>query len=103
MIGADERGRPTLQYAVILRKNVEHALPAGDRATRAALDEVESVANTEGVFRRLMLEPGDCIVLDNRRFLHARDGFEDEGDRRRLLLRYWIRTRDEGEIDALFG
>ena len=59
----------------------------------AALDEVEMIANDESIFSRVKLEPGDVLLLDNRRFLHARDGFEDDDQHRRLLLRYWIRTR----------
>jgi len=111
MIAHDELGRPTLQFAVILRKNVEHALQddamSVDKAfatdVRSALDEIEMVANDEGVFSRLLLGPGDLILLDNRRFLHARDGFEDDTTHQRLLLRYWLRTREPDAIEALFN
>ena len=69
---------------------------------RAALDDIERVANDENVFHRLMLQSGDLLVLDNRRYLHARDSFEDCEGQRRLLLRYWIRTRSREDINNLF-
>jgi gamma-butyrobetaine dioxygenase len=33
---------------------------------------------------RLRLEPGDTLTFDNRRVLHARDGFDPSTGRRRL-------------------
>ena len=123
LIREDERGRPTLQISGNLRRNVHYGLgvpppPLGGGDTSslktsamcpetanvdedseyvpavlAALDEVEMIANDESIFSRVKLEPGDVLLLDNRRFLHARDGFEDDDQHRRLLLRYWIRTR----------
>lgn len=45
-------------------------------------------------FRRAM-KPGDCVIFNNRRVLHARDGFDDkEGDR-------WLRGCYLGEDDVL--
>ena len=38
------------------------------------------------------LEPGELLVLNNYRVLHARDDYEDwpERDKRRKLLRLWL-------------
>ena len=69
---------------------------------RAALDDIEKVANTDDVFQRVTLKPGDILVLDNRRYLHARDSFEDCAQQRRLLLRFWIRVRSKESIKHLF-
>lgn len=78
LVGADARGRVTLEYAVILRKNVEHAGAAPPGSPLAsALDEVVAVANDESTFFRIKLAPGEGFIVDNRRWLHARDAFDD--------------------------
>lgn len=76
LLSFDAKGRRTLAYAVILRKNVEHA--GASPQVMAALDELETVANSEDTFWRVRLAPGEGLVLDNRRWLHARDAFEDD-------------------------
>ena len=102
LLGKDENGHVILTYSKILRTNVEHALREAEarglsapdvQSIQTAMDEVESIANDEKVFWRLKLQAGDVIIMHNRRFLHARDGFEDGESQHRLLLRYWIKKR----------
>lgn len=40
------------------------------------------------------LEPGDALVLDNRRMLHARDALDRDSPR--WLTRYWVGEKDVG-------
>jgi hypothetical protein len=47
---------------------------------------------------RILLEPGDCLVLDNRRVLHGRTAF-DSGSKR-LLKQVWVNVPDEGSGPA---
>lgn len=56
------------------------ATRAALEAFRAALHRVEMV--------NLRLEPGDVLVIDNRRFLHGRTAIT--GSRDRLLIRHWL-------------
>ena len=58
----------------------------------AALDLFEQCSLASDLSIRLMLEPGDTLVLHNRSILHARTHFSDwpEMHRRRHLLRMWI-------------
>lgn len=122
-------GRKNIEYALASHESIqrEHHLgnsvadvgcaPAGENdgnieqceadnfpsQVRAALDDIERIANDESVFQRIMLQSGDLLVLDNRRYLHARDSFEDCERQQRLLLRYWIRTRSKEHIKRLFA
>jgi len=43
-----------------------------------------------------MLEPGDLQFLNNRTVMHGRTAFEDfdEIDRKRLMLRIWLKMPD---------
>jgi hypothetical protein len=50
-------------------------------AFRTALDQVPR--------QRIKLQPGDVLVIDNGRMLHGRTAIE--GNKQRLLKRYWVR------------
>ena len=39
--------------------------------------------------RRIRLQPGDLLVVDNGRWLHGRDTLEDGSGR--VLQRFWLR------------
>jgi hypothetical protein len=58
----------------------------------AALDLFEEYSQSDELTLRLVLQPGQTLVLHNRSVLHARTNFVDwpELDRRRHLLRMWI-------------
>lgn len=56
------------------------------------LDTYESIANEEGMYLDMDLQPGDIQLLSNHTNLHARTDYEDydEPSRRRHLLRLWL-------------
>jgi alpha-ketoglutarate-dependent taurine dioxygenase len=100
LVATDAHGRRTLEFGAILRANVEGAgaAPAGS-ALASVLDELAHRSNQEGAFTRLRLASGEAFVVDNRRWLHARDAFEDDGveaGAARLLLRVWLRRHAAG-------
>ena len=59
--------------------------------------EPSLIAERCGVAHEFMLEPGDLLLANNRKVMHARQDYEDypELDRRRHLLRLWMATTDE--------
>lgn len=72
-----------------LRYTVEQACAAeavDDRVPALARRFEEQVEHCPAVID-LLLEPGDCCVLDNARTLHARTHIDDLGTSQRLLLR----------------
>jgi hypothetical protein len=58
----------------------------------ALLDSYERIANEEGMYLEMDLEPGDVQLISNHSVLHARTAYEDEADPalRRHLLRLWL-------------
>lgn len=63
-------------------------------AQREALALMSSLANDPAYYLDMDLQPGDIQFLCNYRILHARTEYEDwpERDRKRHLLRLWLRT-----------
>lgn len=63
-----------------------------DAATLEAFDYFIRTAARDDILYRMMLEPGDIQLLNNRLTLHGRDEFEDYPglDRKRLMLRVWL-------------
>ena len=68
-----------------------------DKVEDDARIEIQRVAKRCGVAHEFMLEPGDLLLANNRKVMHARQDYEDypEHDRRRHLLRLWMATTDE--------
>ncbi len=60
-----------------------------------ALKYLDELMNRDEICLHLQLEPGDAAFTNNRTVLHARKAFEDwdEPDRKRLLLRLWLKSR----------
>ncbi|MDP6706912.1 MAG: TauD/TfdA family dioxygenase [Alphaproteobacteria bacterium] len=80
------RGRVLAGYAL-----AETALePEG----RAALEAFESILEDPALNVDLMLEPGQIEIVDNFRCGHRRTAFKDGPDRKRRLVRLWL--RDQG-------
>lgn len=80
---------------------VQRAIDQGgimyDKVEDDARIEIQRVAERCGVAHEFMLEPGDLLLANNRKVMHARQDYEDypELDRRRHLLRLWMATTDE--------
>jgi alpha-ketoglutarate-dependent taurine dioxygenase len=60
-----------------------------------ALDVLDGVLARPGLRAEFALRPGDMFFVNNRWILHNRTAFEDhpETDRRRHLVRLWLRAR----------
>lgn len=65
-------------------------------AESAALDTLDQVAHGPKCFRQFMLSPGDMLFFSNYTVLHNRTAFvdDDDLDKRRHLLRLWLRAHD---------
>lgn len=54
---------------------------------------------------RFLLQPGDVLIVDNWRMLHARDAFRDGEDpsKRRIVKRVWINDDKPGVLSNVEG
>ena len=83
-----------------LRSYIEMAFAhIGKEKTAAeseALDTLDQVAHGPKCFRQFMLSPGDMLFFSNYTVLHNRTAFvdDDDLDKRRHLLRLWLRAHD---------
>ena len=68
---------------------------------RAAMDLIESIANSPEFCVEMGFEPGDIQLLANAKILHAREAYEDhaEPERRRHLLRLWLSAHEFTSVD----
>ena len=57
-----------------------------------AFERFKATASRDDLVHRMMLEPGDLQLLNNRAALHGRTAFEDHEDiaRKRYMLRLWL-------------
>jgi hypothetical protein len=71
---------------------------------REALDFVESVAWRDGVYLNMGFEEGDMQFANNYTVLHSRTAFVDydEPDRKRHLLRLWLKVPGVRKLDPAF-
>ena len=65
-----------------------------------AVDLVERLAEDPDLRLDMDLERGDIQLLNNFSMLHYRQGFQDGGGRKRLMLRLWIELAQSGPMDA---
>ena len=84
-----------LRHYIELGHRHPHLPPLTGRQS-AALDRLDAtldrLADSDGGHHRIMLRPGQLVIVDNRRMLHGRTEFTaDPPDGGRLLLRTWIR------------
>ncbi|KJY33048.1 TauD/TfdA family dioxygenase [Streptomyces sp. NRRL S-495] len=70
-------------------------------ADLAALDALQHVLDRADLRLTLMLEEGDCLLIDDRRVLHGRTGYEDHQalGRRRCLVRVMLTQHPCGGTD----
>lgn len=78
--------RPFIERAV-----AQSGTPLSERE-RSALDRFDEISTDPELQIRLVLQPGETLILNNYRVLHARDAYIDwpEKARRRRLLRLWL-------------
>lgn len=83
-------------------KRIETAFPligsTPPSADLAALETLQRVLDRAELRLSLMLEEGDCLLIDDRRVLHGRTGYEDHQapGRRRCLVRVMLAQRPSG-------
>jgi L-asparagine oxygenase len=76
-----------------------------DEAAEEALNELRKAAKAPGIIKRIHLQAGDLLVLDNRRCIHGRTPFSAGFDGRdRWMLRVYIRRSLAGmePVDPAF-
>ncbi len=68
-----------------------------------ALDLFEAIAMREDIMLEFMHEPGNAFFINNYTVLHSRTEFQDwpEQDRRRLLLRLWLKAEPARAIHPM--
>lgn len=79
-------------YRPFIERGFEAMGSPPDQLTVAALDLLDELAAESENKITFDLMPGETVVLNNYRVMHARDDFQDWPDkaRRRLLLRLWL-------------
>jgi hypothetical protein len=73
---------------------------------QAAMAMIEEIANSPDFHVEMDFAPGDIQLLNNAVILHAREGYADfdEPERKRHLLRLWLRASDFASVeDTLRG
>lgn len=85
------------QYIEIAQENAGIPL---SKVEIEALDLVDLILNDEDIRIDMMLEPGDIQFANNYTVFHSRTHFEDyeEIDRRRHLLRLWLKMPNAREL-----
>jgi Taurine catabolism dioxygenase TauD, TfdA family len=69
---------------------------------KEALDYFESLAESDDLRIKFMLEPGEMLLWHNFQMLHARDAYQDSPEHTRHLLRLWLRIENDRPIaDAI--
>ena len=70
-----------------------------------AMELIDTLANSERFRLDMDFRPGDIQFLNNRVVVHSRSDFEDfeEPERKRHLLRLWLRTPGYASIPAFFA
>lgn len=67
-------------------------IPLLTRRQGAALDALHFTAAS--LAYRVEYQKGDVLFFNNRRILHGREAFQDEGNGKRHLLRLWLRDEE---------
>lgn len=85
-------GMSCVYYRPFIERAAEVAGKSLSEPAEAALDLFDRCANDDELRIDYTLEPGETLILNNYRVLHARDDFRDwpEKSRRRRLLRLWL-------------
>lgn len=78
-------------------------VPRLTSAQQEVLSLIESIANDPAFHLDMEFETGDIQWLNNSVILHAREAYEDwdEPERKRHLLRLWLRAHDFASVESL--
>lgn len=86
------RGHYIRRFIVDSQRHPDCPRLAGAQA--AALDRFDAAVGALAENNRFVPRPGDLLVLDNYRVMHARTAFTDGASSPRLALRTWVAPRD---------
>jgi hypothetical protein len=99
----DVDGRPRFFYiGWYIRDAQRHpGVPPLTDKQRAAMAMIEEIANSSEFYVEMDFRPGDVQLLNNAVILHSREAYTDfdEPDRKRHLLRLWLRAHDFSSVD----
>lgn len=99
----DVDGRPRVFFiGWYIRDAQRHPdVPRLTRDQLEALDLIETIANDPRFHVAMDFRPGDVQLLNNATILHSREAYEDHPDldRRRHLLRLWLRAHDFASVE----
>lgn len=78
-----------------------HEMPA---AQREAFEMARGLADDPAFYLERPFAPGDIVLINNLRVLHARTGFDDHDDpaRKRHLLRLWLAVPNSPRLPESF-
>ena len=100
---SDVGGRPRFFYiGWYIRDAQRHAgVPPLTDDQCAAMAMIEEIANDPEFHLEMDFRPGDVQLLNNAVILHAREAYTDfeEPDRKRHLLRLWLRAHDFASVE----
>lgn len=84
--------------------SMQHGAPYTETEL-AALDAVDALAEDPALRLDMELERGDMQLINNYTTLHSRTAFQDwpEADRKRCMVRGWIRTHLQRALGPHFG
>jgi len=105
---SDVDGRPRFFYiGWYIRDAQRHpGVPPLTADQQAAMAMIEEIANSPEFHVEMDFMPGDIQLLNNAVILHAREAYTDfdEPERKRHLLRLWLRASDFSSVeDTLRG
>jgi hypothetical protein len=99
----DVDGRPRFFYiGWYIRDAQRHpGAPRLTDAQRAAMEQIEAIADDPAFHVEMDFRPGDIQWLNNSVILHSREAYEDDPDpaHRRHLLRLWLRAHDFAAVE----
>jgi hypothetical protein len=104
----DVNGRPRFFYIGWYIRDAQRHLgvPRLTDDQRAAMTMIEEIANDPEFHVEMDFRPGDVQFLNNSVILHSREAYTDydEPERKRHLLRLWLRANDFSSVeDGLRG
>jgi hypothetical protein len=79
-------------------------VPRMSDAQNEGMELIDEIANSDDFRFDYIFQPGDMQFLNNHLILHSRTEYEDyeEADRKRHLLRLWLRTPEYAELPPYF-
>jgi len=94
------RDEPEFEFRYMrfwIERGHERAGQPVDAADRAAFDALDAALERPEFGASFRMEAGEALFLDNRRFVHGRDAYDQVPEGGRLLWRMWLDERAGAE------